>query len=67
MVSYEDLTKAVIETKTIKYTIAVKPPHNFYYVSVSKGAPPRELQGAYTTIDAASRDINNYLKRIGKD
>jgi len=64
---YEELTKVEVSTKKMKYTIESKGPNNFYFITPSKGFAPSVLNGAYTTIDAAKRDLTNYLKNLGKD
>lgn len=64
--SYADDSKVRIETKTVTYTIEAKPPHNFYSISTSKGMLPKALRGSYTTIPAASKAVESYLKQNDK-
>ena len=37
-------------------------PHGFWYVHFAKGQVPASLSGAYTTIAALERGVNQYLK-----
>lgn len=64
--SYEEDAKVRIETKTVTYTIEAKPPHNFYLITTSKGMLPKALKGSYTTIPAASKAVESYLKQNDK-
>lgn len=67
MIDYGDDAKVVVSTKTMNYTIETQGPNNFYFIKPSKGFAPKELKGAFTTIDAAQKAISNYLARQGKE
>lgn len=66
MVSYDDLSTLKIETKNVTYTIGAKPPHNFYYISSSKGPVPKALKGSFTSITLAEQEVKRYINSTDK-
>lgn len=61
MVNYEESAKLKIETKNVTYTIEAKPPHNFYYITSSKGPVPKILKGSFTSISLAEQAVKRYI------
>lgn len=50
-----------IETNGSNINLVRKDPFGFWFVSFERGIVPEKLQSAFTSLDAASTAINNYL------